>query len=58
MTLEHGLCGWTLCGVREKGKRAVPKRRPRRHRRHADLLLELTLMLVVAALLPRKGGRR
>ena len=58
MTLEHGMCGWTLGGVREKEKRIAPKPRCRRRRRHADWVLELGLMLLVAALLPRGGGRR
>ena len=59
MTLEHDLGGWTLGGVREKAKRSAAKPKPRPRRRlHADWLLELSMMLLLAALLPRGGGRQ
>lgn len=58
MTREHDLCGWTLGGVCERAKRTAAKPKPRRRRRlHADWLLELSLMLLLAGLLPR-GGRK
>ena len=52
MTYESELPGW-LARAKRKEAVATPKRPPRRHRPHAGLILELVLMLVLAALLPR-----
>ena len=54
---EIGGWGWMAArGERLREKETRSAKRPRR-RRHADWILELGLMLVLAALLPR-GPRR
>ena len=57
MTYENKLPGWLDCAKRNEGT-TTTKRRSRRRRLHAGLILELALMLALAALLPRDGGRK
>ena len=57
MTYESGLPGW-LASAKRKEAVTTPKRPSRRHRPHAGLILELALMLVLAALLPRDKNRK
>jgi hypothetical protein len=57
MTFESGLPGWLAC-TRRKEAATKPKRSSRRHRPHAGLVLELALLLVLAALLPRGKKRK
>ena len=55
MTCENELPGWLATA----SAKAPAKRTPRRARRpHAGLLLELALLLVLSALLPRGGKRK
>jgi len=57
MTCEDGIHGWRWCAAAEAGR--PRKRKPRRvHRPRADWILELGLMLLLAALLPGKGRRK
>ena len=57
MTYESGLPGWLACAKRKET--ATTNKSPSRRRRlHAGLILELALMLALAALLPRGGKRR
>ena len=55
MTCENELPGWLACAKRREA--ATIKRPSPRRRLHAGLMLELALMLALAALLPR-GGKR
>jgi hypothetical protein len=57
MTFESGLPGWLACTKRKEAI-TTTKRRSRRHRPHAGLVLELALLLVLAALLPRDKKRK
>lgn len=57
MTYENKLPGWLDCAKRNEVT-TTTKRRSRRRRLHAGLILELALMLALAALLPRDGGRK
>jgi hypothetical protein len=57
MTYESGLPGW-LASAKRKEAVTTTKRPSRRHRPHAGLILELALMLVLAALLPRDKNRK
>ena len=51
MTFENELPGWLTCAKRKDATPAI--KRPSRRRLHAGLILELALMLVLAALLSR-----
>jgi hypothetical protein len=56
MTIDHEWTEWLACRKREDVR--APAKRPRRHvRRHADWILELAVMLVLVALLPRSEKR-
>jgi hypothetical protein len=57
MTYESGLPGWLACPKR-KQVITTPQRPSRPHRPHAGLVLELALLLVLAALLPRDKKRQ
>jgi hypothetical protein len=57
MTFESGLPGWLAC-TRRKEASTTTKRPSRRRRPHAGLVLELALLLVLAALLPRDKKRK
>ena len=57
MTYESGLPGWLACAKRKETTTAT-KRCSRRRRLHAGIILELALMLALAALLPRGGKRK
>ena len=57
MTYESGLPGWLACAKRKESA-TTTKRRSRRRRLHAGLILELALMLALAALLPRGEKRK
>lgn len=55
MTYESGLPGWLAAAKPKETKRT--ERRARR-RLHAGLILELALLLALAALLPRGGKHK
>jgi hypothetical protein len=57
MTCESGLPGWLAC-VKRKESATTTRRPSRRRRLHAGLILELALMLALAALLPRGKKRQ
>jgi hypothetical protein len=57
MTFESGMHGWLACS-RQEPAATTAKRPPPRRRLHADWLLELGLMIVLAALLPRGDKRK
>lgn len=57
MTYESGLPGWLACAKRKETS-TTAKRLSHRRRLHAGLILELALLLALAALLPRGGKRR
>ena len=57
MTYENELPGWLTCAKRKESAMTT-KHRSRRRRLHAGLILELALMLALAALLPRGGKRK
>ena len=56
MTYENGLPGWLACAKRKES--STTTKRPARRRLHAGLIMELALMLALAALLPREKKRQ